>query len=148
MNFVGLHTHLASYPVHQRRGKSGLVPIAHACVNISGIFTVKLSVYHSWNTWSCHRKEYGWNIQQTKGLSQNECCCMPMVTIIGTSIIALTYPFGNKAVVFVFKKVTNIVILSQSCWCWQMRANEPPNMGLILIPLYTSGMMISLYHCL
>ena len=30
-----------------------------------------------------------------------------LIIIIETSIIALTYPFGNKAVVFGFKKVTN-----------------------------------------
>ena len=37
---------------------------------------------------------------------------LPIVIIVETSKIALTYPFGSKAVVFRFKKVTNTVILS------------------------------------
>ena len=76
--------------------------------------------------------EYGWNIQWTGGPSQNECCCR----LSPTSKIVLTYPFGNKAVVFVLKKVTNTVILSRSYRCWQTRANEPPYLGLLLDTLW------------
>ena len=37
---------------------------------------------------------------------------LPIVIIVETSKIALTYPFCSKAVVFGFKKATNTVILS------------------------------------
>ena len=42
---------------------------------------------------------------------------LPIVIIVETSKIALTYPFCSKAVVFRFKKATNTVILSRSYQC-------------------------------
>ena len=42
---------------------------------------------------------------------------LPIVAIIGTYKIVLTYPFDNKAVTFMFKKAMNTVTLSQSGWC-------------------------------
>ena len=62
--------------------------------------------------------EYRWKIWT----SQKECCCWSLPCVFGTSNIVLTHQFSNKAVPFMFKKVTNTFILS---WCWQTSANEP-----------------------
>ena len=98
--------YLSSYPGRRRRGKSGLVPIAHTCVNISRIFTVNLSLYRSWTMWSCHRKRIRMKYT-VDGSFKLKGTLLPIVTIVATSKIALTHPFGNKAVVFVFKKAMN-----------------------------------------